>query len=158
MATNDPTFVPGIDDIIFPLRTAARQLDNAESRFREHLRQYPEIRRIIRRPSQAGTPEGRFARRLLASRRQREAMFGSHLFADPAWDMLLDLFAAHEENVNVSTSSLCIAAAVPATTALRWISGMTTDGILIRRGDPCDRRRTWIALAPHIVDGMRLLL
>ena len=155
MGSNDPTFVLGIDDIIFPLRTAARQLDDVESRLREHLHQYPEIRRIIKRPSQTDTPEGQFARHLLAVRRQREAMFGAHLFADPAWDMLLDLFAAHQEKVNVSASSLCIAAAVPATTALRWISSMTKEGILIRRGDPNDRRRVWIALAPHMVDRMR---
>src|SRR3546814_1843272 len=42
--------------------------------------------------------------------------------SDPAWDMLLDLYLAAERNTRpVSISSLCIASAVPATTALRWI-------------------------------------
>ena len=40
--------------------------------------------------------EGRLARRLLEARRKREEMLGADLFRDPAWDILLDLFLAHE--------------------------------------------------------------
>jgi len=158
MDDHDPMYVPGIDDLTLPLRKVARELDGVELRLREHLARYPEIRLRLGRTRQKGTSESQFARRLIANRRRREAVLGGHLFADPAWDMLLDLFAAHQENVNVSVSSLCIAAGVPATTALRWISGMTKEGILIRRSDPKDRRRIWIALAPHMVDRMQQLL
>jgi hypothetical protein len=43
----------------------------------------------------------------------REQFFGPDLFADPAWDILLDLYAARLEQQRVAVSSLCIAAAVP---------------------------------------------
>src|SRR3546814_4705778 len=64
-------------------------------------------------------------RRMLRQRRMREQYFPADMFADPAWDMLLDLYAARLDRQPVSVSSLCIAAAVPATTALRWIKTMT---------------------------------
>ena len=45
-------------------------------------------------------------------------------------------------------SSLCIAAAVPATTALRWIKTLTDNGLLVRRTDPHDGRRVFVEMAP----------
>ena len=50
--------------------------------------------------------------------RLRSCYFAQDLFADPAWDMLLDLFQAEISQLRVPVSSLCIAAAVPATAAL----------------------------------------
>ena len=54
--------------------------------------------------------------------------FYESIFADPAWDMLLDLMEAEIEQPRVAVSSLCIAAAVPATTALRWLKTLTEPG------------------------------
>lgn len=85
-------------------------------------------------------------RRMLRERRMREQFFAAELFADPAWDMLLDLYAAKLEGHPVAVSSLCIAAAVPATTALRWIKTMTDTGLLERQADPRDGRRIFIGL------------
>lgn len=61
--------------------------------------------------------------------------------------MLLDLYAAHYERQRVSVSSLCIAAAVPATTALRWIKTMCDTGKFLRAWDPNDGRRIFISLS-----------
>src|SRR5690606_9764038 len=69
-------------------------------------------------------------RDLLRARRLRDEFLPGDLFADPAWDMLLDLFAARLEQERVSVSSLCIASAVPPTTALRWIRTLTEKGLL----------------------------
>ncbi|WP_298015869.1 winged helix DNA-binding protein [uncultured Parasphingopyxis sp.] len=85
-------------------------------------------------------------RRLIRHRRMRDRFFDGALFADPAWDILLDLMAARIEGRPVSVSSLCIAAAVPATTALRWIRTMTDRGLLVRDADPRDGRRVFIRL------------
>jgi hypothetical protein len=52
--------------------------------------------------------------------------------------MLLDLLQAEIAQHRVPVSSLCIAAAVPATTALRWIKTMTDVGLFKRRADPHD--------------------
>lgn len=86
-------------------------------------------------------------RNVIRLRRLRERFFDADLFADPAWDILLDLMAARLENNPVSVSSLCIAASVPPTTALRWITSMVKNGLLERRQDPNDARRVFLELA-----------
>ncbi|WP_448586505.1 hypothetical protein [Thermaurantiacus sp.] len=84
----------------------------------------------------------------IRARRLRERYFDPGLFADPAWDILLDLAAARLEGRLVSVSSLCIAAAVPTTTALRWIKNMVDLGLLLRTNDRNDARRTFVTLSP----------
>jgi DNA-binding MarR family transcriptional regulator len=86
-------------------------------------------------------------RAMLRLRRQRDYLFAGDLFADPAWDMMLDLMAAKIERLKVAVSSLCIAAAVPPTTALRWIRTLTDLGIFVRVSDPTDGRRVFIELS-----------
>lgn len=93
-------------------------------------------------------------RAVLRSRRLRDHIFSSDLFADPAWDILLDLMAARLEGTKVSVSSLCIAAAVPPTTALRWIRQLTERGLLERHSDPHDGRRIFIALSEKGAEGV----
>ncbi|MEL7199055.1 MAG: MarR family transcriptional regulator [Pseudomonadota bacterium] len=99
-------------------------------------------------------PDPGFVRRVIAARHARAKFFDAELFADPAWDMLLDLTAAHGERSNVSVTSLCIAAAVPATTALRWLKQMVDCGIFERVADPSDKRRAFIALSESSLNGM----
>jgi len=86
-------------------------------------------------------------RQMLHQRRIRGQYLAADLFADPAWDMLLDLYAAQLEREPVSVSSLCIAAGVPTTTALRWIKVMTDAGMFVRKDDPRDGRRILIGLS-----------
>lgn len=94
-------------------------------------------------------------RDILRRRRLRGRFFDPELFADPAWDMLLDLMGAHLDARPVAVSSLCIAAAVPATTALRWIRLLTEAGMFVRRADPNDGRRVFIELSERAAEGMR---
>ena len=89
------------------------------------------------------------------ARRLRTRYFNAELFADPAWDMLLDLFRAEIAQHRVSVSSLASAAAVPATTALRWITTMTDAGLFLRRADPTDARRVFLELSSTASDAMR---
>ncbi|HSX56570.1 MAG TPA: winged helix DNA-binding protein [Sphingomonas sp.] len=93
-------------------------------------------------------------RALIRRRRLRERFFEEELFADPAWDMLLDLYAARLEGGRVCVSSLCYAAAVPSTTALRWIAQMTKAGLLAREADPHDRRRHYMLLTERAAASM----
>lgn len=97
-------------------------------------------------------------RELIQARRLRDAFFQPGLFGEPAWDILLDLMLAKLERTNVSVSSLCIAAAVPPTTALRCITGMTEGGLLERSADPNDARRIFISLAAGTEAAMRRYL
>ena len=94
-------------------------------------------------------------RAVIRARRLRGRYFAEDLFADPAWDMLLDLLQAELAQLRVPVSSLCIAAAVPATTALRWLKSMTEQGLFVRRADPHDARRVFVELAPQTSASMR---
>lgn len=94
----------------------------------------------------------------IKARRLRERFLPADLFADPAWDMLLDLAAARLEGTRVSVSSLCIAANVPTTTALRWIKTLVDRGLVLRSPDPGDARRSFIDLAPPTVPALEACL
>ena len=99
-------------------------------------------------------PDPRLVRTMIRQRRLRDEFFDAELFADPAWDILLDLTAARAEHVRVSVSSLCIAAAVPPTTALRWITQMVESGLLERLQDDTDKRRVFISLSDKSANAM----
>ncbi len=109
--------------------------------------------RLVRSP-RPPLPDPRLVRRIIQQRQLRARFFDGDLFADPAWDMLLDLTAARVEHNRVSVTSLCIASGVPPTTALRWISQMTEAGLLERVEDDTDRRRAFIQLTDKAVDAM----
>ena len=94
-------------------------------------------------------------RAVIRARRLRSRFFAEDLFADPAWDMLLDLLQAEIAQLRVPVSSLCIAAAVPATTALRWLKTMTDKGLFVRRADPHDGRRVFVEFAPDASIALR---
>lgn len=95
------------------------------------------------------TPEAmaKSIRQSIAARAARSRFLPCDLFADPAWDMLLELYALECEQRRTSVSKLCIAAAVPATTALRWIDKLHVDELVIRSADPLDARRVWVSLS-----------
>lgn len=93
-------------------------------------------------------------RAIIRARRLRDQHFDAALFADPAWDMLLDLMAARLRGEKVAVSSLCIAAAVPPTTALRWIKSLCDQGLFVRAADPEDGRRVFIALSDEAAAAM----
>ena len=94
-------------------------------------------------------------RQVIRARRLRARYFPEELFADPAWDMLLDLLQAEIAQLRVPVSSLCIAAAVPATTALRWLKTLVSQGIFLRHADPRDGRRVFVELAPQTSQALR---
>lgn len=102
--------------------------------------------------------EAAYIRMLIRTRRLRTHYFRADLFADPAWDMLLDLLAAQLEGKKVAVSSLCIAAAVPPTTALRWIGVLAENDLILRIADPDDGRRVHVALAPMTARALRAWL
>ncbi|QDX25169.1 MarR family transcriptional regulator [Sphingomonas suaedae] len=97
-------------------------------------------------------PLAEAARAMYRSRRRRSRHFDAFRdgFGEPMWDIMLDLFVAGREGRLVSISSATIAAEVPATTALRWLKLMEQDGMIERRDDPHDGRRTYVQLTAHV--------
>jgi DNA-binding MarR family transcriptional regulator len=138
-----------------------RQLSDEVSRIAATLARLsagpPAAAPVIEAAPKADAPEvsADTVRSVIRARRLRARYFSEELFADPAWDMLLDLLQAEIAHLRVPVSSLCIAAAVPATTALRWLKTMVSNGLFIRRADPHDGRRVFVELAPEASVALR---
>lgn len=113
-----------------------------------------EAEQRLTRATRPPLPDPRLVRRVIRNRHLRARFFDGDLFADPAWDILLDLTAARAEHHRVSVTSLCIASGVPPTTALRWISQMVESGLLQRVEDEIDRRRAFVTLTDQAADAM----
>ena len=105
-------------------------------------------------PAAAPPIDAERLRAAIRARRARERFFPPEIFGEPAWDMILDLAAATAEGREVAVSSLCIAAAVPTTTALRWIKNLCDAGLFIRRDDPADARRAFVSLSDPALTAM----
>lgn len=77
----------------------------------------------------------------LSARHKRRRYFGERLFAEPAWDILLHLYAAElETREGLPVSALAGAVQVPASTALRWIHALKAEGLVAwntLRANPC---------------------
>lgn len=87
------------------------------------------------------------ARLCYSRRRLRAKVFEDpDLFGEPAWDLLLDLFVAAREGKRVPVTSACIGAAVPTTTALRWIAMLEARGLVVKENDANDARRVFVRL------------
>lgn len=69
-------------------------------------------------------------RSVLIVRRARAAIFGENLFSDPAWDILLELFAARLGRRSMSASELALAIESPPSTTLRWIAVLHDRGLV----------------------------
>ena len=92
---------------------------------------------------------------VIRARRLRGRFLPEDLFADPAWDMLLCLFRAELLQHRVAVSSICSSAAVPATTALRWLNTLVERRLCVRRADPHDGRRVFVELTPDASTSLR---
>lgn len=115
------------------------------------------LQRIVRSEEEGELPivDAEMLRRMLAARKARAKFFTGGMFADPAWDILLDLLMTKLEGQRVTVSNLCLAANVPPTTALRWIKTLELDGLAYRRPDPLDGRRCFIELTKKAETALR---
>ena len=96
------------------------------------------------------------------ARRRRLQYFDEALFAEPSWDMLLDLFVNKALGRRVGTTSLCLAADVPQSTGIRYIRVLEEQGLVRRVPAHDDRRLILVELTPlgfkqmrrYVVDGI----
>jgi hypothetical protein len=95
---------------------------------------------------------------ILSGRRQRETIFPTVPFSDPAWDMLLDMYVQHVAKRPISVSSLCSASSVPTTTALRWVGALVEQGLFVREADQRDGRRVLVRLTPDTIASIEIYL
>ena len=92
------------------------------------------------------------ARAWIRARACRDRAFGDDLFFDPAWSILLELYVHHRERTATSITSLCLAAKIPPSTGLRWVSLLEKRGLATREADPFDKRKSYAQLTPDGVE------
>jgi len=90
---------------------------------------------------------------ILMFRRGREEVFGKCLFSDPAWDILLELYAAHLGRRTLSTVDLAAEIGLPESTVTRWVDVLAENGIVDRPGTV----REAVSLTDHGAAGMQRL-
>jgi DNA-binding MarR family transcriptional regulator len=81
--------------------------------------------------------------RLLVDRQERECMFGSELFGDPAWAILLALYVAAESNPAVSPCRILKQVGCPESSGMRWLKCLEERALVrIERSDSEKRIET----------------
>lgn len=89
----------------------------------------------------------RSAEKMYKERLARLAIFrDDDIFGEPAWDILLDLFASERVNKRISITSACLASNTPSTTALRWLTVLQRKNLIERIEDDQDARRCYVVL------------
>lgn len=94
-------------------------------------------------------PLADFAESLYRHRRRRGRYLPEKIFAEPAWDILLDLYVNGVRGRPVSITSACIAGDIPATTGLRWLGVLEQEGLIEREVSRTDARVTLVRLTPQ---------
>lgn len=92
---------------------------------------------------------------LVRERSERQKFFPEYAFGEPVWDILLDLYIAGYTGKRISVSSACIAANVPPTTALRYVTMMTEEQLIERAPDLQDARKIYLSLSDMMKQSMR---
>lgn len=87
------------------------------------------------------------ARNIYARRRSRSRHFPAAFFGEPAWDMLLALYATGEDSRRQSVSNLIDLASCPPTTALRYLASLEQEALVERTAHPNDGRVFFVSLS-----------
>lgn len=85
---------------------------------------------------------------------KRAQIFPADTLSEPAWDILVDLFAKRASGLQVSFASACLSANVPASAVLRSLCMLENEGLLFRRRDRKDRCCIWLDLTDLGMDRM----
>ncbi|HJR82821.1 MAG TPA: MarR family transcriptional regulator [Sphingomicrobium sp.] len=88
----------------------------------------------------------KFARQMYKRRQKRIERFGSQMFGEPAWEMLLILYL-EEGGERQSQTRLADLSGAARSTAMRWIDHLVRKGLANREDHPTDKRRNFIALS-----------
>jgi hypothetical protein len=83
---------------------------------------------------------------ILIVRRAREEMLGSRLFAEPAWDVLLELYAASLGGRQISLRDVALAIKIPESTAARWTAALVEHGLINCSHDATPPGAAWLTL------------
>lgn len=84
---------------------------------------------------------------VMAERRMRREFLPEEIFHDPAWNILLALFASGAERTPMTVKDVVLQSDAPATTSQRWIDQLHDLNLIDRSIDKDDRRRVKVSLS-----------
>ena len=90
--------------------------------------------------------KARALREVIRARQERAFHFATGLFGDPAWEILLSLYACELSDRRITISGVILGSAIPYTTGLRWIKILVDEELITRRKDPLNGKRFFIEL------------
>jgi DNA-binding MarR family transcriptional regulator len=83
-----------------------------------------------------------------SNRRRRTLFFGSSMFGEAAWDMLLALYILERSGQRQTLGSLMHFSGAPVTTAKRWLDYLVDHNFVHRHPHPTDKRTAFVSLTP----------
>lgn len=118
----------------------------ARNAFEQDLSQYD------RPPMQPGFDHDKerlrnLAKRAFLTRRARSRFFSPAMVGEPAWDMLLVLYATAASHGPHTISKLTAFTGAPPTTGLRWIDYLESQNLVRREDNPTDKRVVFIGIS-----------
>jgi hypothetical protein len=72
---------------------------------------------------------------ILAFRRSRSKILPPELFAEPAWDLLLELFVADAQGRRLTARQVCDRANVPPSVMSRWLKHLSQNSFVVGDGE-----------------------
>ena len=72
---------------------------------------------------------------IIQARAARTAFLNVDIFHDPAWEILLALYAANLGCRSITIGSLSLVSRVPASTAIRYLKCLGKEGLLLQEGE-----------------------
>ena len=87
-------------------------------------------------------------------RARRAVYLPSELFAEPAWDILLELYAFELVARMVNESELGERINVPATTTSRWLKVLDAQDLIARSVDPNDASQVRVVLTQRALEAL----
>lgn len=95
---------------------------------------------------------------LIRFRQERAKHYPELKFADPAWDIMLDVFVAAARGKHLSVGDLAVGSDLPTSTALRWSDYLVKQGVVDNVDDPNDKRRKLMSMNPAQLSRISALL
>jgi DNA-binding MarR family transcriptional regulator len=80
--------------------------------------------------------------------RERSYYLPGELLSDPAWIMLLELLRAELGQRRLSSTRLLKLSAVSMASAARWLKGLESRELVVRRSDPHEPEKEFFELSP----------
>lgn len=142
----------GDDRPVASLLEISRIVDEAARLIRQHVPRHAAP--LPRRPSSTELITAPLVRAIIALRRMRRDYF-PWIPGDPAWSMMLELYAARLEERRISQTTLGVVAGVAETTALRLTKSLVRQGYFTSHNDPDDRRLILLSLSDEAAEKMR---